>query len=74
MTSHTCIDKNNFNFKFFGNYLVSTNTLGIHIQVVFYRHRREIGFSLIMVNAGNTKGGSITELLTSCLTGLELTV
>jgi hypothetical protein len=26
------------------------------------------------VSAGNTKGGSITVLLTSCLTGLELAV
>jgi hypothetical protein len=27
-----------------------------------------------MVNAGNTKGGSITVLLTSCLTGLDWSV
>jgi len=27
-----------------------------------------------MQNPGNTKGGSVTVLLTSCLTGLELAV
>jgi hypothetical protein len=30
--------------------------------------------SVLIANAGNTKGGSITVLLTSCLTGLELAV
>jgi len=28
----------------------------------------------VIVKSGNTKGGSITVLLTSCLTGLELAV
>jgi hypothetical protein len=32
------------------------------------------GRDTFIVQAGNTKGGSITVLLTSCLTGLELAV
>jgi hypothetical protein len=31
-------------------------------------------FDTFIVKAGNTKGGSITAPLTSCLTGLELLV
>jgi hypothetical protein len=31
-------------------------------------------FPLVIVKAGNTKGGSITVLLTSCLTSLESAV
>jgi hypothetical protein len=37
----------------------------------FFRHEAEIS-EIQKMKAGNTKGGSITVPLTSCLTGLEL--
>ncbi len=35
---------------------------------------QSVAFLIVMASAGNTKGGSITVPLTSCLTGLESAV
>jgi hypothetical protein len=40
----------------------------------YYNYKTTITAKLPIARTGNTKGGSITALLTSCLTGLESAV
>jgi hypothetical protein len=48
-----------------------TSRLGIRMLATHHLRLRD---TIVRIKPGNTKGESITVLLTSCLTGLESTV
>jgi hypothetical protein len=53
---------------------LNTATLCIQCHYAEYRYDECRELLIVMLKAGNTKGGSITVPLTSCLTGLDSSV
>jgi hypothetical protein len=51
-------------------YIASGKNFSLFVESVREREKKVLRFASVFVTAGNTKGGSITVPLTSCLTGL----
>jgi hypothetical protein len=54
--------------------LSSKNAPATLLPLLKVRDKNDEHFKSTIIKAGNTKGGSTTVLLTSCLTGLESAV